>query len=147
MQPPLGSGPTSAAGSSCWAPVESRDNGAAKPEVWELGVSPSWVDRMGERALVTLRLSGRNDRQNPSVSTNAFEAKLVGMGEDVAFDMFVEPDAAAGLGHANRSLVLDHLLQSSSASRVTAGARTPAQMVTSARRHRGGSGRPHAISV
>ena len=49
---------------------------------------------MGERALV---------------STDAFEAKLVGMGEDVAFDMFVEPDAAAGLGHANRSLVLDHL--------------------------------------
>src|SRR5262249_37449485 len=36
-------------------------------------------------------------------------------------------------------LVLDHLLQSSSASRVTAGARTPAQMVTPARRHRRGS--------
>jgi len=30
--------------------------------------------------------------------------------------------------------------------RVTAGARTPAQMVTPARRHRGGSGRPHAIN-
>src|SRR5262249_27419945 len=36
---------------------------------------------------------------------NAFEAKLAGMGEDgraVAFDMLVEPDAGAGLGHDRR---------------------------------------------
>ena len=85
---------------------------------------------MGERALV---------------STDAFEAKLVGMGEDVAFDMFVEPDAAAGLGHANRNL--------GSFTAILLGLPCHCRRThtdtngNSRRRHRGGSGRPLAISV
>src|SRR6516164_972744 len=49
-----------------------------------------------------MRRAPRAIRRVVALRDDAFEAELAGMGEDgraVAFDMLVEPDAGAGLGH------------------------------------------------